>query len=539
MGIPSTMGDDYQLNTTTLIRHTARTYPEQPVVFRNDDGTWGAYTYADAYARVKRAANVLKDLGVRPGDVVGVLYWAIPGLAAVMLQMNLRLSPEDLGYVLEHSEASVVMVAESLLPVAESLAGSAAKVDTWVILSDRPMADIDTSLPNAVHLEDLMSAAEPEIEWPEIDERSAYSACYTTGTTGRPKGVYYSHRSIYLHTLAQANVLRMTDADSVMLVTPMFHASCWGMPQTATYTAAKLVLPHRIAMENQADLVEVMTRERVTVANGAPAIFQPMLDHIKTLEVKPDFTGARFLSGSTEPALSLMRDLYDLTGAEILHAYGATETTPMATANHLKQSLRESMSPEDAWDLKRCQGLTLNGVDLLVVDAAGEELPHDGRAQGEILMRGPWVVQRYHKLEDNEDRFSDGWWRSGDIGRIDEHGYLKVTDRLKDVVKSGGEWISSIDMENALMAHPRVAEAAVVGVPHPKWQERPLALVATTDGEDVDLAEIHELLAGRFARWQLPEAVIRLDSLPRTSVGKLDKKVMRRDYATLYEGAAD
>ncbi|MFE4503199.1 long-chain-fatty-acid--CoA ligase [Rhodococcus sp. NPDC056743] len=546
-GHPSTNDDSYQLNTTTLIRHSARNYPEREIVYRTSDGGWDRYTYADAYARVKRIANTLTDLGVAPGDVVGILdwnskrhfelYWAIPGTGAVMLQMNLRLAPEDVGYVATHGGASVVLVDESLLSVAESVAPFAPEV-TWVVMSDKPLSDITTTLPNVRHFEDLVAKASPEIDWPMIDESSAYSACYTTGTTGRPKGVYYSHRAIYLHTLTQASSYGMSAADAVMLITPMFHSQSWGLPQSAVYVAAKIVLPGRYSAEDTDMLADVMIAEAVTVANGAPAIFQPMLDYIKTLDVKPDFSRTRLLSGATEPALSLMRGFHDLTGADFIHAYGATETAPMAFVNYgRKVTLQGKVAEDEWWNIKRYQGLPAGGVDVRIVDPEDNDLPHDGKSQGEVLLKGPWITARYHKLDDDADRFLDGYWRSGDIGTIDENGYLKLADRLKDVIKSGGEWISSIDMENAIIAHPRVAEAAVIGVEHPKWQERPVVIMVTTDGEDVALAEIHALLHGSFAKWQLPDTILYVDALPRTSVGKLDKKVMRVQHGDFYRDA--
>lgn len=545
-GLPSTHGDHYQLNTTTLIRHAARTYPEQEIVFRTADGDWDRYTYADAYARIKRAANTLTRLGIGPADVVGILdwnskrhfelYWAIPGLAAAMLQMNLRLSPEDLGYVTTHSEASLVLVDESLLPVAEALAPHAPGVKTWVVMSDKPMSEISTTLENVHHFEDLLAAADAEIDWPVIDETSTYSACYTTGTTGRPKGIYYSHRGIYLHTLALASNIGMRSDDTSMLITPMFHGQCWGLPQAAVYAASKIVLPGRYTAEETSVLVDVMIKEQVTVANGAPAIFQPMMDYIKTLDVKPDFGRSRLLSGATEPALSLMRDFYEVTGADVIHAYGATETTPIVAANGpVKPSLRGTLTDDEKWDLKRCQGLPVSGIDIRIVDAEGNDLPHDGKSQGEVLLRGPWIIERYHKLDDDADKFLDGYWRSGDVGKIDANGYLKLTDRIKDVVKSGGEWISSIDMENAIVGHPKVKEAAVIGVEHPKWQERPVVLLVTVDGEDLTLEDVNSVLVDKFAKWQLPDTVLFVDALPRTSVGKLDKKTMRAEHGDIYK----
>ncbi|MGE9783441.1 long-chain-fatty-acid--CoA ligase [Janibacter sp. G368] len=548
-GRPSTHGDGYPLNTTTIIRHAARTYPEQEIVYRTPDGGWSTYTYGEAWQRITRAANALDSLGVEPGDVVGILdwnsrrhfelYWAIPGMAAVMLQMNLRLGPEDLGYVTTHSDASWVCVDESLLPVAEALAPHAPGVKGWLIMSDKPLDQIETTLTNVHHFEDLLAAADDTRDWALIEETSAYSACYTTGTTGRPKGVYYSHRGIYLHTLAMVGLLGMSNDDTTMLITPMFHGQCWGLPQAAVHAMTKLVLPGRYTAEDTSVLVDVMVAHDVTVTNGAPAIFGPMLEYIATLETRPDLSRARLLSGATEPPLSLMRGFHDLTGADIIHAYGATETTPLVAVNKgLKPSLRATLTEDEGWDHKRRQGLLVTGVDFRLVDVEGRDLPFDGVHQGEVLVRGPWITTSYHKMEDDGERFLDGYWRSGDVGTIDEHGYLKITDRLKDVIKSGGEWISSIDMENHLMSHPRIREAAVVGLTHPKWQERPLALVVTTDGQPLELSEIHAHLGAWFAGWQLPEQVLFVDELPRTSVGKLDKKVIRADHADIYGGQA-
>jgi fatty-acyl-CoA synthase len=462
------------------------------------------------------------------------LYWAIPGLAAVMLQMNLRLAPEDLGYVVEHSNASFIAVDESLLSVAEAIAPQLTSVKGWIVLTDKPLGEIKTTLAPLYHYEDLVAAAQPAIAWPVVDERAAYSACYTTGTTGRPKGVYYSHRAIYLHSMAMAAALGMTLDDCTMLITPMFHGQCWGLPQAATLMANKIVLPGRYVAADTGPLTDAMIAERVTIANGAPAIFQPMLEHIRAAGLRPDFSRARLLSGATEPPLSMMRGFHNETGAEVIHVYGATETTPLVSVNRLKRSLKETFDDERRWDLKRKQGLPMTGVDVALLDANGNEQPHDGVSIGEICLRGPWITTRYHDMPDGTDRFTaDGYWRSGDAGTIDANGYLKLTDRIKDVIKSGGEWISSIDMENAIMAHPAVVEAAVIGVPHPKWQERPVAIIVVKAGRDLSADAIHSHLSQHFAKWQLPE-VIFTDAVKRTSVGKADKKKMRAEYERLY-----
>ncbi|WP_153504363.1 long-chain-fatty-acid--CoA ligase [Cumulibacter manganitolerans] len=553
-GRPSTHGDDYQLNTTTLIRHAARTYPEQQIVYRTAEGDWERYTYAEAFARIAQQANLFDAIGVRPGDVIGVLdwnsrrffelYWSIPAVGAVLLQMNLRLGTEDLGYVTTHSGARFVLVDESLLPLAEQLAPHAPGVEGWIVMSDKPLGDLSTTLPNVRHLDDLLAQQPTTYDWPMIDETSAYGACYTTGTTGRPKGVYYSHRGMYLHTMSQATNLGMSAEDSVCLITPMFHGNCWGLVHSSVLAAAKVVLPGRYTADDTSVLVDAMINEQVTVANGAPAIFQPMMNYIKTLDEKPDFSRARLLSGATEPPVSLMRDFKEITGADVIHAYGATETTPMVATNvGVKATLGDAFDDDQRWDLKRNQGLMLNGVDFRLVDADGNDLPFDGEAQGEVLLRGPWIISSYYRLEESPEeaaaRFMDGYWRSGDVGKIYPTGYLKLTDRIKDVVKSGGEWISSIDMENLLISHPKIKDAGVVGVPHPQWQERPLPVVVTDPADPVTLEEVHELLSKSFAKWQLPDHIEIVEELPRTSVGKLDKKRMRATYGDRYRGAGE
>jgi len=543
-GCPSTMGDARQLNTTTLIRHTARTHPEQEIVYRTQGGGWDRYTYADCYQRVCRSANALRALGVEPGDRVGVLdwnsrrhfelYWAIPGLGAVMLQMNIRLSPEDLGFVVGHSQAKYILVDESLLPVAEAIAAHAPSVKGWIVMTDKPLSEIKTTLAPLHHHEDLIAKQPPAIDWPEIDEHSAYSACYTTGTTGRPKGVYYSHRTIYLHSYAMASNVGITIDDCTMIITPMFHGQAWGLPQAATLMANKIVLPGRYMAEDTAPLTDAIIAEGVTVTNGAPAIFQPMLQYIETLPVKPDFRRLRMLSGATEPPLSMMIGFHELTGAEVIHIYGATETTPLVTINRLKPSLKKRLDADGRWNLKRKQGLVVSGVDIRILGPDDEPLPHDGQSTGEICMRGPWITAGYHNTSEAEGRFIDGWWRSGDVGTIDPDGYLKVTDRIKDVIKSGGEWISSIDMENLLMGHPAVRDAIVIGVPHPKWQERPLAMVSLRPGQQVTQEQLHAHLSSAFAKWQLPDQILFVETIPKTSVGKNDKRRARVDYAGQY-----
>lgn len=544
-GHPSTHGDGYQLNTTNLFRQAVVTHPEQEIVFRDAAGAWHRTSYAATWRRVARTAHALAGIGVGPGDVVGVLdwnhlrhfelYWAIPGLGAVMLQMNLRLAADDLAYVVEHAGATVVCVDESLLGQAEELAARCPQVRRWVVMSDRPLPEIETSLPDPLDHEALLARQDEEFDWPVIQETSAYSACYTTGTTGRPKGVFYSHRGIVLHTMMWAADQAVGDHDTVLLTTPMFHAQCWGLPQVAVYARARVVLPGRFSAEEIGVLARAMVDYEVTVTNGAPAIFAPMLEYLRSLPEPPDLSRARMISGSTEPPLSLIRGYHDLTGASIVHGYGATETAPLVTSNKPKPSLEERLGEDELWDLKRSQGLPVAGVDIRLLGPGGSFLPHDGTSVGEICVRGPWITESYWKSDDT-DKFHRGYWRSGDLGVITSEGYLKITDRLKDVIKSGGEWISSIDLENALAGHPAVRHAAVVGAPHPRWQERPVALVVPEPGHEIDLGALRTHLSATFAKWQLPDEIIVVADLPRTSVGKLDKKALRDRYAGFYSG---
>lgn len=549
-GFPSTFTHGYQLNVINILRQAVRSYGRQEIVACHPAGRTRT-TYAATYARVQRLANALQGLGAAVGDRIGVLdwnslrhfetYYGIPGYGAVLLLLNIRLAPPDLGYVINHAGARLVFVDETLLPIAEAVAPACPGVQGWVILTDRGLADITTKLHPVYSYEELLAAAAPVYRWPVMDENSACSACYTTGTTGRPKGVYYSHRSTYLHAMAIAQAGELTMRECYYQLVPMFHAMGWGTPYAAVAAGAKFVLPGMYNIFDLGSLAEPLVSEKVTVTAGAPALLMPMLEYIRKLERKPDLSGARFLCGASEPSLALMQGFMELTGAEVIHAYGATETSPLVSGNRLLPWLAQELSPAAQWDLKRKQGLPVVGLDVKVVDPLGRRLPHDGQSAGEILIRGPWITGAYHDAPGAETGFTeDGYWRSGDAGTIDAHGYIKVTDRVKDVIKSGGEWISSVDMENAIMSHPAVLEAAVAGVPHPKWEERPVALVVLRPEHagQVDQRAIVEHLSATFAKWQLPDAVIFVEAIPKTSVGKFNKKAIRQEYRELYTAPA-
>jgi acyl-CoA synthetase (AMP-forming)/AMP-acid ligase II len=547
MGFPATSQDNYQLSVIQMMRQASQSFGGQEIVSVNLDGSKKRFTYKETYNRVKRLGNALNGIGAEVGDRIGVLDWndnrhleayfGIPGIGAVLMLLNLRLSPVDLSYVINHSKTKYIMVDETLLPIAEGVAAGCESVQGWIVLTDKDLSEINTTLTPVYSYETLLAEAGEEIEWPNMDEKSACAACYTTGTTGRPKGVYYSHRNIYLHGMAIGANAEVTSKDCYYQLVPMFHALGWGMPYASMLTGCKLVLPGMYNVADLGSLAEPLVSEGVTVSAGAPALFMPMLEYIRGLDKKPDLTGARFLSGASEPSLSLMKDYYELTGAEIVHAYGATETTPLVTINKIKPWLKKELSEDEQWDLKRKQGYPVVGLDVKVVDHEGKQLPKDGQSPGEILIRGPWITGSYHDAPGSEDAFTeDGYWRSGDAGTMDAEGYVKITDRVKDLIKSGGEWISSVDMENEIMAHPSVLEAAVTGLVHPKWEERPIALVVPRPEfkESITAEEIREHLAAKFAKWQLPEAVVFVAEVPKTSVGKFNKKVIREDYKETY-----
>lgn len=546
-GFPSTSQHNTQLNVINIIRHAARNFGRQEIASRMENGTMFRYTYRDAYERMQRLANALGRIGAKVGDRIGVLSWntyrnyeiyfGLPGTGAVMLLLNLRLAPHELSYVINHAKARFIIVDESLLVIIEEIAHQCKTVKGYVIITDRALSDIETNLNPIFSYEELLREAAPEYEWPHLDENSAYSGCYTTGTTGRPKGVYYSHRAEYIHALMYAANAGISINDCVFQIVPMFHVLGWGTPQAATIAGAKLVFPGRYSLDELEELSRIMVREGVTVSNGAPAIFMPMLEYIRKMEEKPNLSGARFICGATEPPMTMMRGYRDLTGAEIIHSYGSTEAHAIVTINRIKPWLEIELSEDERWDLKRKQGYIVVGLDVKLVDFEGNELPHDGRSAGEILIRGPWVSGSYYHAPGSEVQFTkDGYWRSGDAGTIDEEGYLKITDRVKDLIKSGGEWISSVDMENEIISHPAILDAAVVGVAHPKWEERPLALVVLRGEfrEKVSGEEIREHLAKKFAKWQLPDEIIFVDGIPKTSVGKVDKKVIREEYRGIY-----
>jgi len=538
---------NYQLNIINLMKHGIRNFSRQEIVSRKMDGSLFRYTYKDSYRRMQQLANALESIGAKVGDKIGVLAWnhhqhfeiyfGLPGIGAIMITLNLRLSPQDLSYVVNHSNTSYIIVDEDLISVAESILPYCKKVKGYIIITEKDLIEIKTKLEPLYSYEELLNNSSSDYEWPCLDENSAYAACYTTGTTGKPKGVYYSHRYVYLQSLAFTAQLSMTVNDVVFQLVPMFHVLGWSKPQASVYAGSKIILSGKWSLDNLEELTDIMVKEKVTLSGGVPAVFMAMLEVIRKMEQKPDFSNTRLVCGGSEPPIALMRGFWDETGCEIIHSYGSTEAMAITTLNFFKPWLKSELSDEEIWNLKKKQGTIVSGLDIKIVDELGNELPHDGESSGEILLRGPWILTDYYNAPITKDSFTqDGYFKSGDAGNLDSEGYLKITDRIKDVIKSGGEWISSIDIENVLVSHPGVLEAAVIGIPHPKWDERPLALIVLREGfESVNQDEINNHLLKSFAKWQLPDKILFIESVPRTSVGKLDKKVMREEYKNIYQ----
>jgi len=545
-GFQANSNNNYQLNVIDLMKHAIRNYSRQEIVSRNLDGTLFRYTYSDAYKRMQRLANSLESIGIKVGDRIGVIAWntyqhfevyfGLPGMGAVMVSLNLRLAPQDLAYVINHSGIKYLIIDEDLIQVVESVIPLCEGLLGHIIITNKPLNEVKTILKPIYSYEDLLIEALPNYEWLNLDENSAYAACYTTGTTGKPKGVYYSHRNVYLQAIMFATHFSMSVNDIIFQLVPMFHVLGWSKPQAAIYVGAKLIFSGKWNLNDLEELTNIFVQEKVTASAAVPAVFMAMLEYIRKMEQKPDLTGARLICGGSEPPIALMRGFWDETGAEIIHSYGSTEAMAITTLNIFKPWLETELSEEELWNLKKKQGIIVSGLEIKIIDKNGKELPHDGKSSGEILLKGPWITENYFDAPQTVDSFTErGYFKTGDAGCLDSEGYLKITDRLKDVIKSGGEWISSIDMENSLMSHSSILEAAVVGITHPKWDERPLALIVLREENKLTTKEeIRKHLAKSFAKWQLPDDIMFVDKIPRTSVGKLDKKMIRIEYKDQY-----
>jgi 3-(methylthio)propionyl---CoA ligase len=520
---------------SSLISFADRHHGTTEIVSRTIEGPIHRYTYRDAHVRIRRLAKALKRLGIGDADRVGTLAWngfrhfeiyyAVSGMGAVCHTINPRLFQEQIAYIVNHAEDKLVFFDLTFAPLVAKLRPHCPTVKAWVAMTDR--AHLPQEVPDALAFEDLVAAESDDLVWPVFDENAASSLCYTSGTTGNPKGVLFSHRSTVLHSYAAAlpDGMKLSAADVVLPVVPMFHANAWGLAYSCPLVGAKLVFPGA-ALDGKS-LFELFEGEKVTFSGGVPTVWLALLQFLAQGNHRFTTLKRTVIGGSACPP-AMIRAFEVEHGVEVLHAWGMTEMSPLGTlsqvkANHAGQGIEARLA------LKSKQGRALYGVDMKIVDAAGQELPWDGKAFGDLLVRGPWVASGYFKGEGG-DPLRQGWFPTGDVATIDADGYIQITDRSKDVIKSGGEWISSIELENVAIAHPAVAEAAVIGVRHPKWDERPLLLVQRKAGAQVTREELLHFYDGKVAKWWIPDDVVFVETLPHTATGKLLKTKLREDF---------
>jgi fatty-acyl-CoA synthase len=530
---------DYPLTLQHTFNRAITFFPKREVATLTENGIH-RYTYADFGQRVTQLAAALAKWGVKPGDRVATfawntyrhleLYFAVPCMGAVLHTLNIRLFADQIAYIANDAEDPIIFIDGDLIPLLEPLADKLPTVRQYVIMGE-PSPKATGKLSPAVDYEEFLASAPADFAWPKLDENMACAMCYTSGTTGNPKGVVYSHRSTYLHSLAttQADTLAFSERDTLLPVVPMFHANAWGLAHAAPMVGAKQVFPSRFMDPTR--IAHLMADERVTLAAGVPTIWIGLLQVLAREQI--DLSSVtRILCGGSAVPLALIEGLqkYNLP---IIQGWGMTEMSPLGTLGHLKKEF-DALPPEERNRLSARQGIPVAGVDVRIVDlATGNELPWDGQAFGELQVRGPWIASAYYHDADSAAKFVDGWFRTGDVCNIDPEGYIQVMDRTKDLVKSGGEWISSIELEGLIMGHPKVLEAAVIAVPHPVWQERPVACVVPKPEfkDQITKEEVIEYLTPRVAKWWLPDEVIFIDTVPKTSVGKFDKKVLRSQFA--------
>ncbi|CAG1014618.1 MAG: long-chain-fatty-acid--CoA ligase [Rhizobiaceae bacterium] len=529
---------DSPLLISSLIEHAARYHPHVEIVSRTCEGPVVRTNWRDLAKRVAKLANALRRMGIKPGDRVASLAWnthrhvelyfAVSGIGAVLNTVNPRLFPEQIDYIVNHAENRVLFFDITFAGLVAGLRGRLSTVERFVALTDADHLPADVA---AEAYEDLLSPEPGQIDWPVFDERSASSLCYTSGTTGNPKGVLYTHRSTILHSfmVCTADGFRLSSADSVLLVVPLFHVNAWGIPYAAAMCGAKLVLPG--PKLDGKSLFELAVAEKCTFSLGVPTVWLGFFQHIDDTPGL-DTSGLRLervvIGGSAAPRAIIERFRRDL-GVFVIHAWGMSETSPVATVGNLLPKHR-GLPEKEQIDVQVRQGRVVYGVELRIVDEDRNALPQDGSVAGDLHVRGPWVTSGYFKGVGGDLLDAGGWFPTGDVAKIDSDGYVVLTDRSKDVIKSGGEWISSIDLENAAVAHPAVQEAAVIGLPHPKWQERPFLIIVPKPGTAPDRDEILDFLSARVAKWWLPDDVAFVSELPHTATGKLQKTKLREQF---------
>ncbi|MGW8462498.1 3-(methylthio)propionyl-CoA ligase [Pseudomonas sp. CLCA07] len=526
-----------QLLISTLLTHAERHHGDQEIVSRRVEGDIHRQTYRDLGQRARCLANALATLGVSFGDRVGTLAWngyrhmelyyAISGSGAVLHTLNPRLHADQVKWIADHAEDRVLFFDLTFLPLVESIAGKVSTITRFVLMTDRAHMPAVTSIPDLLCYEDLIETHTDDFVWPTFDENSASSLCYTSGTTGNPKGVLYSHRSTILHTYAAAlpDTLNCSARDTILPVVPMFHVNAWGLPYVACMVGAKLVFPGPLL--DGESLYELFEAEKVTLSAGVPTVWQGLLAHVEATGKTFSTMRRTVIGGSACPSAMMVafQDRYDV---QVLHVWGMTELSPLGTvctpkARHL------ALDSTERRVLQAKQGRVVYGVDMKIVGDDGMELPRDGKASGELMVRGPWIISSYFK-GDAGDALVDGWFPTGDVSTIDADGFMQITDRSKDVIKSGGEWIGSIDLENIAMAHPAVAMAACIAAHHPKWDERPLLVVTRKPGSELSRDELLGFYEGKIARWWTPDDVVFVDSIPLGATGKMLKNKLRERF---------
>lgn len=529
---------------STLVEFAERHHGDAQIVSRRVEGDIHRYTYRDMAARSRQLANALDADGLAFSDRVASLAWngyrhlemyyGVSGSGRVLHTINPRLHPEQVAWIVNHAEDQVLCFDLTFLPIVQAVHAKCPSVRRWVALCDTDRLPADTGIPGLTSYEAWIGAAPADYAWPSFDENSASSLCYTSGTTGDPKGVLYSHRSSILHAYAAAlpDVMGLSASDAVLPVVPMFHVNAWGIPYSAPLTGCKLVFPGP-ALDGKS-VYELMDAEGVTFAAGVPTVWQMLLQHAKANGLRFGKLQRTVIGGSACPP-AMIQAFQNEYGVRVLHAWGMTEMSPLGTLCSLKNKHMD-LPEEERMKILLKQGRAIYGVDMKIVDGEGRELPWDGKAYGDLLVKGPWIVDRYYRASGSPlqpDAQGRGWFPTGDVATIDPDGYMQITDRSKDVIKSGGEWISSIDIENIAMAHPAVAMAACVGMPHPKWDERPIVAVVLRQGAQVTRDELLAFYQGKTAKWQIPDDVVFLDAIPIGATGKMLKARLReqlKDY---------
>ena len=531
---------NHPLLISSLIDFAARHHGDGQIVSRRVEGDIHRYTWKDVQQRAKQVANALNAEGLNAGDRVGTLAWngyrhlelyyGVSGSERVLHTINPRLLPDQIAWIANHAEDQILCFDMTFLPIIQAIHAHCKTVKKWVALCDADKLPQDTGIPNLVSYEDWIGAQSANYGWPVFDENTASSLCYTSGTTGNPKGALYSHRSTVLHAFAAVlpDAMGLSASDSALPVVPMFHVNAWGLPYSAAMVGAKLVMPGP-AMDGKS-IYELMESEKVTFAAGVPTVWQMLLNYVGQNNLKFSSLKRTVIGGSACPPamITAFREKY---GVDVLHAWGMTEMSPLGTLCTLKEK-HKALSEAERNAIRMKQGRAIYGVDLKIVGADGSEQPWDGATYGDLYVTGPWILASYFKNEGG-DPLEGGWFPTGDVATIDADGFMQITDRSKDVIKSGGEWISSIDVENTAMGHPAVAMAACIGMPHPKWDERPIVAVALKPGAEVSREELLKFFEGKMAKWQIPDDVVFVESIPIGATGKMLKTKLReqlRDY---------